>query len=102
MPVGHSVLLSLSSACRSFLGTGTLDNPHRFYFIFFRIAIWNRNIVISLICVGVWAGALALNIWSTSFLQSWFALSSHFPYLCLQRLDSGAKLTSGGPMSLYS
>jgi len=26
------------------------------------------------------------------FQQLWFALSSHFPYLCLQRLDNGAKV----------
>lgn len=32
MLVGHSLLLLLSSACGSFLGTGMLDDPHRFSF----------------------------------------------------------------------
>ena len=65
MLLGRSLLLSLSSACTSFPGTGTLDDPHRFFL--FRIAIWDHNVLISLISVGVWAGALALNIRSTSF-----------------------------------
>lgn len=37
------------------------------FLFLFRIAIWNRNIVVSLISVGVWAGAVALHIRSTSF-----------------------------------
>jgi hypothetical protein len=32
MLVGHSLLLLLPSACRSFLGTGKLDDPHSFSF----------------------------------------------------------------------
>jgi hypothetical protein len=66
MPVGHSLLLLSFSACKSFLGIEVLDGPQRVSF-FFRIAIWNRNIVVSVIAVCLWAGGLGLNIWSTSF-----------------------------------
>ena len=31
----------------------------------FRMAIWNRNIVVSLIAIGIWSGGLASNIWRT-------------------------------------
>lgn len=36
------------------------------------IAIWNRNIVVSLISVGVWAGALALNIRNLTMVEAAF------------------------------
>jgi len=32
------------------------------FFFFFRITLWNRNIIVSLIAVGVWLGAVAMNI----------------------------------------
>ena len=36
----------------------------------FRIAIWNRNIVVSLIAVGAWLASVALNIRGTSHIPT--------------------------------
>jgi hypothetical protein len=36
----------------------------------FRIAIWNRNMVASLIAIGIWSGGLALNIRRTFSILS--------------------------------
>jgi len=34
------------------------------------MAIWNRNIIVSIIAIGVWAGALALHLRSTWGIRS--------------------------------
>jgi hypothetical protein len=39
----------------------------QFSFIF-RIAIWNRDVIVSLIAVGVWLCGVALNTWGTFYV----------------------------------
>ncbi len=69
-----------------------------------RIAIWDRDIVVSLISIGVWAGGFAVIIRGTPFLRLSLALSSHFPFPSSQRLGAGAKFSTEVPISetLYS
>ena len=66
MPVGRSPPSSSFSACKSSLRLrlAIIDGPHCLFFIF-RIAIWNRNTIVSLISAGVWSGGLTLQIRST-------------------------------------
>src|SRR6266850_5729186 len=59
------------------------------YFLSFRIAIWNRNIVVSLIAIGAWLASVALNIRSTSRIPHLFSLSSDISGLCLRRFNIG-------------
>ena len=42
----------------------------RDYFLSFRIAIWNRNVVVSFIAIGAWLASVALNIRSTSCIPT--------------------------------
>ena len=43
-----------------------------YYLLSFRIAIWNRNIVVSSIAVGTWSVSVALNIRGTSCIPTCF------------------------------
>ena len=65
MLVGHLRLSSLFSECKSFPGLLALDRPHHISFFYFRIAIWDRNIFVSLLALGLWLVGLSLNIHST-------------------------------------
>jgi len=64
-------------------------------FNLFRIAIWNRDVVMSLISVGIWLCALALNIRRTYRNSSLFALSSHVLFPRVKRPDNGERLHMG-------
>ncbi len=68
----------------------------------FRIAIWNRNIIVSLVAVGVWLGALALNIRRTFISPVIWAIiaSSYVPCLWLQR-HSNSELYKGFHLRRY-
>jgi hypothetical protein len=50
-----------------------------YYYSSFRIAIWNRNIVVSLIAVSAWLASVALNIRSTSRITT----CSHYHLISL-------------------
>jgi hypothetical protein len=64
------------------------------YYLSFRIAIWNRNIVVSFIAVGAWLASVALNIRGTSRTPTdhLFSLSSHISGLCSRRLETGENI----------
>jgi hypothetical protein len=75
MPLGHSPPSSLLFACKCSFGLAMVDGPHCasfLVFLVFRIAIWNRNTIVSLISVGVWSGGLALQIRSARRIPDWF------------------------------
>ena len=72
MPLGHSPPSPSFSACKSSLWPRfpIIESKLTLFILsFFRIAIWNRNIVVSLIVAIVWLGGVALNIRRTS--ASW-------------------------------
>ena len=60
------------------------------YLFPFRVAIWDRNVFVSLFALGLWLACLSLNIYSTSRILQPYASCSHFPCLGLRRFDHGA------------
>jgi hypothetical protein len=73
MPLGHSPPSPSFSACKSSLWPRLpiiVSKLTLLILSFFRIAIWNRNLVVSLIVAIVWLGGVALNIRRTSASSS--------------------------------
>jgi uncharacterized membrane protein len=99
----NEILISLGTAL-CFLGIRIVhhNSPHASYplgsnlrplmvlieSLFFSMAIWNRNIIVLLIAVGVWSGGFALHVRSTSRILNH---SYHCLILCsrLPRFDNG-------------
>ena len=62
MSLGHPLLSPSFSACKSSLRPILIIIHRPYCLLFSRIAIWDRNIIVSLIAIGVFLCALALNI----------------------------------------
>lgn len=78
LPLLNAILTSAGIAvcqldiCLSYYRSPGVSHPWGSWYLtflivssIFRITIWNRNILVSLIAVGVWLGGLGLNMRST-------------------------------------
>ena len=74
-----------------------MNGPH--FFSLFRMAIWNRNIIVSLIAVGVWMGGLSIHLWSTFLVPS---RSHHDLTPRFRRLDSSETLYVDSYLTQYN